>query len=523
MKPILLCEGASGSFVPTTGYCRQGEKVWFAFGKPAKLDESFSSMTLVESIDSMELEERQLPDGRTIKTPKGGVWVVEGPAQASDKRNANNRYYPRSIWEKWIKDSKSPAQQAIRERAMVGHLEHPADGRTDGNKLGLVVTHAELREDGDVHARFELLDTPEGLRLQEYTRKGVKWGVSSRGTGSVDEKGRVSPDDYVLETWDAVMRPSVSGAHPRLTQSESDQDPAPARGSVAEDSKSGASAALDSDVTSCVESVATLCGSSIDELDETGRRDLRTSLLRAGRQLRTAPSNTRVQEALVQVLCKLSVLEEAGADHLDDLIESAVRDATQGEDAPDHAEAAQAIQELREAHRATAEEAEELRAKLEGAESALVTSRWRVQELTGQLAEANSRYEAQASKLQTAEALLAERPAREISGHVQEAIDEALRQVPNLSSFREILEGAETADKVFDFAEQLLPLAMRATTPAVGSPQPAAVPIVEDSRPTLPRGAVRSENDAGKRIEESRRTPSSRGSRLAAAAAGVRK
>jgi len=523
MTRILLCEGAAGSFLPTTGYCRQGAKVWFAFGKPAKLDESFGGMQLVESLDAMDLEERQLPDGRKVKLPKDGVWVVEGPAQTSDKRNANNRYYPRKIWEKWIADAKSAAQQAIRERAMVGHLEHPSDGRTDGNKLGLVVTHAELREDGDVYARFELLDTPEGLRLQEYTRKGVKWGVSSRGTGSVDEKGRVNPDDYVLETWDAVMRPSVSGAHPRLTQSESDQDPAPARGSVAEDAKSGAAADLDSDVTSCVESVVSLCGSSIDELDETGRRALRTSLLREACQLRTAPVHRRVHDALALAVSKLHVLEAIGADHLDDLIESAVRDATHDPDATDNTEAGQVIQELRAAHVATAEEAEELRARLEVAESKLVTSDWRAQELSGQLAEAKQSYEAVSSRLRTAEALLAERPAREISGQVLGAISEVVNQVPQLEPFREILEGAESPDKVRDFAELLLPLAVRTAVQAVGSPQPAVEPLVEDSRPTLPRGAVRSENDAGKRVDESRTGPSSRGARLAAAAVAVRK
>lgn len=522
MTRILLCEGAAGSFVPETGYCRQGEKVWFAFGKPSKLDESFQGMKLVESIDEMELEERKL-DGRTVKMPKGGVWVVEGPAQASDQRNANNRYYPRKIWEKWISDSKSAAQQAIRERAMVGHLEHPADGRTDGNKLGIVVTHAELRENGEVHARFELLDTPEGLRLQEYTRKNVKWGVSSRGTGSVDEKGRVSPDDYVLETWDAVMRPSVSNAHPRLTQSESGQDPVPARSSVAEDTKSESSAALDPTIASCVESVVSLCGSSIDELDETGRRDLQVSLLRTARQLRSAPADRRVQDALSLVLNKLLVLEEIGTDHLDDLIESAVRDATQGNGTSDGTEAVQALQELREAHRATAEEAEELRAKLEGAESTLQASQGTVRELQGQLAEATTIYAGVTAKLATAEALLAARPAREVSGQVMEAIDEALRQVPALSEFQEILEGAESADKVWDFAERLLPLAVRSNTKPAGSPQAVEESVVEDSRPTLPRGAVKSEADAGKRVYESTKTPMSRGARLAAAAAGVRK
>lgn len=508
MTRVLLCEGSLGSFLPTSGYCRQGEKVWFAFGKPASLDESFQGVKLVESIDEMELEERQIGD-RKVSMPKGGVWVVEGPAQASDIRNANNRYYPRKIWERWIKDQNSPAQQAIRERAMTGHLEHPSDGRMDGNKLAMVVTGAELREDGSVHAKFELLDTPEGLRLQEYTRKNVKWGVSSRGSGSVDEKGRVNPDDYVLETWDAVMRPSVTHAIPRLPQSESDASSVPAHSSGNEGRAPGVSEALDSTVQECVESVVSMCESAIDTLDETGRRDLRASLLRTARQLRSATADARVQDAMSRTLSKLLVLEEIGTESLDDLIESAVRDAAHVDDTSDGTSAGDLIQELRETHAATAQEAEELRAKLEVAESGLLSSQWRVQELSEQLAEAES-------KLTTAQALLAESHAQGVRVDVQEAVNDAVAQVPNLDGFRDILEAASTADQVYDFAERLLPLATRtgvseaAETPIVESEQ-----VVEHSRPVMPRGAVMSESDAWK-LTEAKKT-ASRGARLAAA------
>ena len=226
---------------------------------------------------------------------------------------------------------------------------------------------------------------------------------------------------------------------------------------------------------------------------------------------------------MTRAVSKLLVLEEIGADHLDDLIESAVRDATHSATTSDDEGNVGAIQELREAHRATAEEAEELRAKLEDAESRLLSAQWREQELLGQLAEAKTSYKARASQLETAQALLAERPAREVSGHVLEAIDEAVRQVPQLGDFREILEGAETAEKVYDFAERLLPLAVNVVVRAVGSPQPAAAALVEDSRPTLPRGAVASERDAGKQVVESRKGPTSRGARLAAAAVAVKK
>lgn len=231
LKPRLLCEGwidpenegAAGSiFLPVLRYCRQGQKVWVAEGdeyivESRTLQEAQQNddVKIVESIDDLELEERVLPNGAKTKLPKGGIWVVEGPAQRSDVKNANKRTYGRSIWERLIADAESPVQKTIKARGMIGHLEHPKDGRTDGKEGALVVTEATLRDDGVVWAKFELLDTPNGLILQEYTRKNVRWGVSSRGTGKVDETGRVIDESYMLETWDGVMRPSTPGAFPR--------------------------------------------------------------------------------------------------------------------------------------------------------------------------------------------------------------------------------------------------------------------------------------------------------------------
>jgi hypothetical protein len=211
-------------FYPDLRYVRQGAKVFVFEGREkmagSMLNESVgaNAVTLVESLDAMELIERKLPNGVTMRVPKDGVWEVEGVSQRSDVLNANKRKYPRKIWERLIGDPKSYVMQKINERGMIGHLEHPKDGRTDGKEGALVVTGSRLLEDGTVRSKFELLDTPNGLILQEYTRKGVKWGVSSRGNGQTDEGGNVIPDTFVFETWDAVMSPSTPGAFPTLVQ-----------------------------------------------------------------------------------------------------------------------------------------------------------------------------------------------------------------------------------------------------------------------------------------------------------------
>lgn len=235
MARRLLCEGwleadadqdtkgweSTLVFDTPVAYCRQGEKVWFARGSDrskAVCESAGASLTLVEDYDKLDLVERQLPDGSVARLPKDGVWMVEGPGQRSDVKNANKRIYSRKIWERIFGNPKSKQQDAIKQRGMVGHLEHPSDGKTDGKQAALVTVAATLQEDGTVWAKHELLNTPSGLILQELTRKNVRWGVSTRGAGSVDEGGRVHEEDYDMECWDGVMRPSVPGAYAKAGQ-----------------------------------------------------------------------------------------------------------------------------------------------------------------------------------------------------------------------------------------------------------------------------------------------------------------
>lgn len=216
-KRILLCEGYAEEFTIEAAHVRQGDKIFVARGNTPDYIKSItesvgSSYTLVESLDALDLHE----DANGSKYVKNGVWIVEGPAQRSDTLNRNKRKYSRKLWERIIGDPNSPQQKLIKARGMLGHLEHPADGRMDGREGALVVVESKLRSDGVVWNKFELLDTPHGKILQEYTRKNVPYGVSTRGNGSVASDGTVSESDFQLDTWDAVMRPSTYGAYPTL-------------------------------------------------------------------------------------------------------------------------------------------------------------------------------------------------------------------------------------------------------------------------------------------------------------------
>lgn len=167
------------------------------------------------TIESPGLSERlRVVEG---ETPAPGVqrMVIEGVFQRSDAVNANKRIYPRSIWERILSEG-GPVQKRIVERRMIGHLEHPETGTTDLNRGAILVLEARLQEDGTVVGKALVYDTPEGKRIQEYIITGTQIGISSRGTGTVDNRGMVQ-EDYQLDTWDVVYNPSTTGAHPTLS------------------------------------------------------------------------------------------------------------------------------------------------------------------------------------------------------------------------------------------------------------------------------------------------------------------
>ena len=488
------------AYVVQTASPAASGRIWYAFGKPERsLAESISQKhqaQIVESYEQLELEERKLPDGSTAKLPKNGVWIVEGPFQRSDVKNANRRVYPRAIWERLIGDDNSYVQQTIRARGMLGHLEHPTDGRTDGNKGALVVTGAKLNSDGVVWGEAEILDTPSGLILQEYTRKRVRWGVSSRGNGEVKEDGVVEAQSFVLETWDAVMKPSVPGAYPSLmtgkTVADATQNTAKAK------NESSQAVAESDEAVAYAAKVRELSETQIDALSSTARAKLTKDLigtLDRGSSLVSSgvlPAE-RAFDLQGFLTRKLNVLSGSQGMTLDEAIEAAIREAEQPEVSDAEAAFDRVVGSLKQRLGETTVEAQSLREQLEAAESRACALQGQCDEMTEQLSDAEARLADTQSKLTLAEDLLATRPsAPTANGRVMAAVENAIQQVPDLSEFRDLLEGAVSAEEVEELAERLLPVAVRATPTVSESTSPARV--ISASRATLPVGIVESDD-----------------------------
>lgn len=150
---------------------------------------------------------------------KTKTMVVGGRFQHANMTNANGRQYSNELWERVLADE--GLTNTINRRQMLGTVEHPDNGETNLTNVSHIITKLEKRGD-EIYGEAELLDTPDGLIMQELARKGVPIGVSSRGKGrAVYENGveQIDPESYILETFDLVYKPSTPGAYTSVCES----------------------------------------------------------------------------------------------------------------------------------------------------------------------------------------------------------------------------------------------------------------------------------------------------------------
>ena len=140
---------------------------------------------------------------------ENGNLIVEGVLATAEVKNGNGRYYAKELWEREI----DKYQTLIDERRSMGELDHPESQVINLQNVSHVIT--EWGWDGDhVMGKIEILPTPSGKILLELIKNGVTVGVSSRGMGSLEQRGNVMEvqDDFELLCWDFVSTPSNPGS-----------------------------------------------------------------------------------------------------------------------------------------------------------------------------------------------------------------------------------------------------------------------------------------------------------------------
>ena len=125
-------------------------------------------------------------------------------------KNANERVYPVNEIERAVKTLN---EQIVSGYSVLGEVDHPDDLKVNLDRVSHMIT--EMWMDGpNGYGKLKILPTPMGQLVKTMLESGVKLGVSSRGSGNVNDlDGRVS--DFEIITVDIVAQPSAPNAYPK--------------------------------------------------------------------------------------------------------------------------------------------------------------------------------------------------------------------------------------------------------------------------------------------------------------------
>jgi hypothetical protein len=140
--------------------------------------------------------------GKTLKME--GIFIQGGV------KNANERVYPVHEIEKAVTSINNQIKDGY---SVLGEVDHPDDLKINLDRVSHMIE--QMWMDGPCgFGKLKVLPTPMGKLVESMLTSGVKLGVSSRGSGNVNESsGHVS--DFEIITVDIVAQPSAPNAYPK--------------------------------------------------------------------------------------------------------------------------------------------------------------------------------------------------------------------------------------------------------------------------------------------------------------------
>jgi hypothetical protein len=134
---------------------------------------------------------------------------MKGIFLQADVQNGNRRVYPLAE----ITNAVDTLNQKIKKFGpVVGECQHPDSLEINIDRISHSIS--EMWMDGkNGMGKLTLLPTPLGNVIKTLLENNVKLGVSSRGSGEVDDFGRVK--DFQIITVDIVSTPSAPEAYPQ--------------------------------------------------------------------------------------------------------------------------------------------------------------------------------------------------------------------------------------------------------------------------------------------------------------------
>jgi hypothetical protein len=140
---------------------------------------------------------------------EGKDLYMKGICIQGNVKNANQRVYPTFEINKAVSKI---SDQIAGGTSVLGEVDHPEDLKINLDRVSHMLTSMWM--DGhNGYGKLKILPTPMGKLVETMLQSGVKLGVSSRGSGNVDEaSGNVSEFDII--TVDVVAQPSAPNAYP---------------------------------------------------------------------------------------------------------------------------------------------------------------------------------------------------------------------------------------------------------------------------------------------------------------------
>jgi hypothetical protein len=124
------------------------------------------------------------------------------------QQNHNGRVYPVNEISRAVESIKSRLEKGF---SVLGEADHPDDLQVNIDRVSHMITDMWM-EGENGYGKLKLIPTPMGNIIKTLLESGVKLGVSSRGSGNVNESGKVS--DFEIVTVDVVAQPSAPDAYP---------------------------------------------------------------------------------------------------------------------------------------------------------------------------------------------------------------------------------------------------------------------------------------------------------------------
>ena len=141
----------------------------------------------------------------------GKNYKIRGIFMQADIKNRNGRVYPMEVLDEEVRKYN---KNFIEQNRAFGELGHPDGPTVNLERVSHMIT--SLKPDGkNFIGEAKIMDTPMGKIVKNLMDEGAKLGVSSRGMGSLRQKGGanvVSDDFYLATAADIVADPSAPNA-----------------------------------------------------------------------------------------------------------------------------------------------------------------------------------------------------------------------------------------------------------------------------------------------------------------------